>query len=276
MKRRTILWTVGLLIGWGQAAMPAQALAAAVEEAFSCQNRERERRVELRHAGRSSRLPCQVVYWRDASRSDGGRPLWEAENDYGFCIEQTRALLQRLENGGWSCRKLRLDGPEVETILAIAPRGDEVEVVPPSEPKPGPPVVSERGKLDEALARDLSRLAELASTPGARFEIAAAELGDLDRDGDTDAAVLLTYLSEQGRPAQFLMAYRFDGDTFRPAAKTYLGSPDSGNAASAIERIDDGTIELLFELHEEGGSFGRQRQTYVLQDGSLVEQLPES
>lgn len=274
MKRRTILWAVGLLIGSGQAAMPGQALAAAVEEAFACQNQQRERRVELRHAGRSSRLPCQVVYWRDAARTDGGRPLWEAENDYGFCIEQTRALLQRLEDGGWSCRKLSLDRPQVETIPAIAPHGEEVLPAPTAEPSP--PVVSERGKLDEALARDLSRLAELASSPGARFEIAAAELGDLDRDGDSDAAVLLTYLSGQRPPVQFLMAYRFDGDTFHPAAKIYLGSLEAGNVASAIERIDDGTIELWFELQQAGGGFGRQRQTYVLQDGTLIEQAPES
>jgi hypothetical protein len=274
MQRGTILWALGLAIGTAQAWTSGQALAAAVEEAFVCQNQQRERRVELRHAERSSRLPCQVVYWRDARQTDGGRPLWEAENDYGFCIEQTRALLQRLQEGGWSCRKLAPDGTEVATIPAIAPRGEGA--LPSSKPEVSPNVVDNRGKLEEALRRDLSRLAELASAPAGRFQIAAAELGDLDRDGDADAAVLLTYLSDGRQPAQFLMVYRFDGSTFHPAAKTYLGSLDSSSAASAIERIDDGTIELWFELREQGGSFGRHRQTYVLQDGSLVERAPES
>jgi hypothetical protein len=273
MQRRRILWALGWLVGTGQAWLPGSALAAAVDEAFACHHQQRERRIELRHAERPNRLPCQVVYWRDGTQPDSGKPIWEAENDYGFCIEQTRALLQRLEDGGWSCRKMPLDEAGVAAIPAIALRG--LEALPPPQPQPGPAAVSERGKLNEALARDLSRLAELAA-PGARFEFAAAELGDLDRDGDTDAAVLLTYLSDQRQLGQFLMAYRFDGETFRPAAKTYLGSLESGRVASAIERIDDGTIELWFELQEQGGRFGRQRQAYVLQDGALVEQSPES
>jgi hypothetical protein len=273
MQRRTILWILGMLIGPGQVWVPSQALADAVEEAFTCHHQARERRVELRHADRPNRLPCQVVYWRDATQTDGGRPLWEAEHDYGFCIEQSRVLLQRLEDGGWSCSKLPLDRSAVAAIPAIAPRG--VEALPPRS-QPSPSVVADRRKLDEALARDLSRLAELSSTPGARFEIAATELGDLDRDGDADAAVLLTYLSDGRPPVQFLMAYLFDGQTFRAAAKAYLGSLDSGSAASAIEGIDDGNIELWFELQQRGGSFGRQRQTYLLRDNVLVEETPES
>ena len=105
MHGRTILCSLGILMG----AAPAPGWSAAIEEAFICQNRQGERRVELRHAEGPDRLPCQVVYWRDASRADSGRPIWEAENDFGFCIEQTRALLQRLQDGGWSCRKLQLE-----------------------------------------------------------------------------------------------------------------------------------------------------------------------
>lgn len=272
MQRRTILWALGWLVGSGQAWMPGQALAAAVEEAFACHHQQRERRIELRHAERPNRLPCQVVYWRDGTQPDSGKPIWEAENDYGFCIEQTRALLQRLQDGGWSCRKLPLDGTAVATIPALAPRG--ADALPPPASRPAPGAVSDRDKLDEALARDLSRLAEL-SAPGARFEIAAAELGDLDRDGHADAAVLLTYLTGQRQPAQFLMVYRFDGDTYRPAAKTYLGRLESGGAASAIERIDDGTVELWLELPESEEGVRRQRQTYILQDDTLLRQTPE-
>jgi hypothetical protein len=271
MDRRTILGGLGILLG----AAPGPAWSAAIEEAFACNNQQRERRIELRHAERPDRLPCQVVYWRDATRADNGQPIWEAENDFGFCIEQTRVLLQRLQDGGWSCRKLPLDDAGVATIPALAPRG--AEVLP--APKPTPPratTVVDRNRLDEALERDLSRLAELASASGARFELAAAELGDLDRDGDEDAAVLLTYRTEQHPPAQFLMVYRFDGETFRPAAKTYVGSLGSGPTASAIERIDGGVIELWFEVGERGADLTRQRQSYLLEDGALVAQAPES
>ena len=109
-----------------------------------------------------------------------------------------------------------------------------------------------QARLDQALARDLRRLAQLSSAADARFEIAGAELGDLDRDGDDDAAVLLNYLS--GRPgiAQFLMTYRFDGDTFHPAAKTYLGGLGADMLARDIERIDEGTIELLLQMRQQG------------------------
>jgi hypothetical protein len=264
MHPRTLLWALGLLVGGGHGA-----LAAAVDEAFTCRSHKLERRVELRHAERASRLPCQVVYWRDGTQPDSGKPVWEAENDYGFCIEQTQALLQRLEDSGWSCEKLRPDQPAVETaeaaeaIPALAPRG-LAELLPQAP--------ADRGKLDRALARDLSRLAEL-SAPGARFEIAAAELGDLDRDGDADAAVLLTYLADQRQPAQFLMTYRFDGDTFQPTAKTYLGSVGAGG--SVIERVDDGAIELWLELPEPEEGVRRQRQTFVLQDATLLRQSPE-
>jgi hypothetical protein len=271
MYGRTILCGLGILIG----VTPVPAFAAAIDEAFACQNRQRERRVELRHAERASRLPCQVVYWRDASRSDGGKPIWEAENDYGFCIEQTRALLQRLQDGGWSCRKLQLDeAAATETIPALAPRG--LEAVPEPKPEPRPAPVVDRSTLDAALERDLSRLAELASAPGARFEVTATELGDLDMDGDEDAAVVLSYQAGAAEPAQFLMVYRYDGETFQPAAKTYLGRVGVGPSASAIERIDDGTIELWFEPGDTGSGVTRQRQVYLLEDGALVAQSPES
>jgi hypothetical protein len=272
MTRRTILLALGCLVGSGQVWLPDQALAAAVEEAFACVYQQRERRIELRHAERPNRLPCQVVYWRDGTQPEDGKPIWEADNDYGFCIEQSRALLQRLQDAGWSCRKLPLDGTAVATIPALAPRG--AEELPAPAPQPTPDVVSDRDRLDEALARDLARLAELSS-PGTRFEIAAAELGDLDGDGDADAAVLLTYLAGQRAPAQFLMVYRFDGATFVPTAKTYVGRLDAGGAASAIERIDGGAVELWLELPEPEEGVRRQRQTYVLEDDTLLRQSPE-
>ena len=273
MHGRTILCGLGILIG----AAPAPGWSAAIEEAFSCQNRQGERRVELRHAEGPDRLPCQVVYWRDASRAESGRPIWEAENDFGFCIEQTRALLQRLQDGGWSCRKLPLDqeAAGMATIPALAPRG--LEALPEPKPGPQPRQVVDRSSLDAALKRDLSRLAELAAAPGASFTVAATELGDLDDDGDDDAAVVLSYHAGQAQPAQFLMVYRFDGEAFRPAAKTYLGRVGgAGPSASAIERIDNGTIELWFEAGDTGSGVTRQRQVYILEDGTLVAQAPES
>jgi hypothetical protein len=256
--RRVILRLLGLL------ALVAPTIArGATDEAYMCRNGDRERRVELQHAAQN-RLPCQVVYWRDAKQSGDSQALWEAEHDYGYCIEQTRGLLQTLEDSGWKCQKAGPVQAEMQTIPALAP-----SQLPTASD-------ADRAKLGEALARDLQRLARL--TPDGHFEIEGAELGDLDRDGKADAAVLLNYQSEKRGGAQFLMAYRSLGDSFYPAAKAYVGGLDTGAVASGIERIQDGAIELLLEVRQPGDleccPSGRRRESYVLQDGNLVARPP--
>jgi hypothetical protein len=262
MYRRTILLALGL----AAVGLPDGARAG-TEEAFMCRHQGRERRVELQHADGANRLPCEVVYWRDLSRGGDGHSVWEAQNDFGFCIERTRDLLQRLEDGGWNCQKVAPEARGVATIPALAP--SSADAMPDAD----------RSRLDQALARDLRRLTELSSG-NARFELADAQLGDLDQDGDDDAAVLLDYLSDGPGTAQFLMAYRFDGETFRPAAKTYLGRLGAAARATGIERIDEGAIEVLLQVHQQGDQeccpSGRHRQIYVLQDGSLLELRPGS
>jgi hypothetical protein len=261
MYRRAILWTLGLAVV--VAPFPAR---AATDEAYLCRNGERERRVELQHADAQNRLPCQVVYWRDAKQSGDSEALWEAAHDYGFCIEQTRGLVQTLEDGGWKCQKAGPAPTQARTIPALAPSR-----LPAASD-------AERAKLGEALARDLQRLAKL--TPDGHFEIESAELGDLDHDGNADAAVLLNYQTDQSGNSQFLMAYRFQDNSFYPTAKAHVGGPDTDVVASGIERIQDGAIELLLEVRQQGDleccPSGRRRQSYVLEDGHLVVRRPES
>jgi len=263
MHRHTVLFVLGLI-----AATAPDDARAATDEAFMCRSHGSERRIELQYVEGPDRLPCEVVYWRDFTGTGEGQPVWEAQNDFGFCIERTRDLVQRLQDNGWVCRKVAPDDDEVAAIPALAPHGPEA--VPSGE----------RAKLDQALARDLRRLAQLSSAADARFEVAGAELGDLDGDGNDDAAVLLNYLSDRPGIALFLMAYRFDGDTFHPAAKTYLGGLGADVLASDIERIDDGTIEILLQMRQQGDQeccpSGRHRRAYVLQDGALVELRPDS
>jgi hypothetical protein len=249
------------------AASTPLAARAATDEAYMCRNGERERRIELQRADAPNRLPCQVIYWRDANRSDDREPMWEAAHDFGFCIERTRDLVQRLEEAGWSCQKAGPPPVEMEAIPALAP-----SQLPTASG-------ADRARLGEALARDLGRLAQLTSS-GARFEIEGAELGDLDQDGRADAAVLLSYQTDQPGSAQFLMAYRFDGDRFYPAAKTYVGGANTDVLASGIERIEAGAIELLLEVRQQGDleccPSGRRREAYVLQGANLVARRPES
>ncbi len=264
MYRRTILGALGLVA----ATTAFAAEATSTDEAYSCRNGQRERRVELQHADAPDRLPCQVIYWRDgASPPDDGRSMWQADHDFGFCIERTRDLVQRLQEGGWKCQKTDGTPAEIQAIPALAPSRLPVEG-------------GDRAKFGEALARDMQRLAQLTATPGARFEIEATELGDLDQDGKIDAAVLLDYQSDQPGTAQFLVAYRFDGKTFVPAAKTYVGGVGTDVLASGIERIENGTIHLLLEVRQQGDleccPSGRRTQSYVLQNGALVPLRSES
>ena len=225
MHRRTLLCALGLLLAAGQGVAAGPGAGGGGRRGVRLSQPPAERRVELRHAERASRLPCQV--------STGATP--RSRTAASRCGRPTTTTASASSRPGRCCSacRTRLVVPQAAARRARgrdhpgdrAARG--VEALPAPKPQPDPGIVTERGKLDEALARDLSRLAEL-SAAGARFEIAAAELGDLDRDGDADAAVVLTYLTGQRQPAQFLMAYRFDGETFRPAAKTYLGRLDAG------------------------------------------------
>jgi hypothetical protein len=287
MYRRAILW--GLLLA---AVAPLEARAVTAE-AYMCRNGARERRVELQHPDAPDRLPCQVVYWRDAARSDEHQSLWDATHDFGFCIEHTRALVQQLQDAGWKCDKATTVQAEMQT---------HTQAIPALAPSRLPAASdTERAKLGEALARDMQRLARL--TPGGHFEIESAELGDLNHDGKADAAVLLSYQMtqsdkaaqpdqtdpsgkakpagiDQPESAQFLLVYRSDGDTFQPAAKAYVGGPNTDVVASSIERIRDGAIELLLEVRQPGDleccPSGRRREAFVLENDALVLRRPES
>jgi hypothetical protein len=284
MHRPMMFVALGLLA----AAWPVGSRAA-TEEAFTCRHGQEERRVELQSADATSRVPCQVVYWRDARKSANGQAIWTADHDFGFCIERTRDLVQRLEEGGWSCAKIApptsaaQSTPTTAPVPSPAPPTSAARSTPAPAPAPAPapyeapppPPPADRATLDEALARDLKRLAELNASPGARFDVQSAVLGDLDRDGIDDAAVLMIYRTEAPESAQFLVAYRFDGSTFRPAARTYLGGPGGDVRASGIERIADGRIVVLFQVRQpadpECCPSGSRRESYVLKDGNLIE-----
>jgi hypothetical protein len=255
MQRRTILMALGLAV----AAAPNGGRAG-TDSAFSCRNDELERRVELQHADGPNRLPCEVLYWRNFTEDGDGQSIWRAETDFEFCVERTHHVVQLLEESGWSCTKLAAGSPKT------LPMPGPAELVPPDVNR----------ILDQALARDLKRLAELSSTSGIRFELASAKLGDLDQDGDEDAAALLNFLSNRPGTAQFLMAYRFDGVTFEPTAKVYLGALGTEVRASAIQKIEEGVIELLLQVRDACCPSSGDHRAYVLEEGHLIELRPGS
>ena len=94
----------------------------------------------------------------------------------------------------------------------------------------------------------------------------------LDGDGREHAAVLITYEAARDENAiLFLVAYRFDGRTFRSVATKKVSGRLVDAVRAQVEGIAGGAI--LVELQEvEGDACCRTRPTaFVLQGGTLVE-----
>ena len=108
---------------------------------------------------------------------------------------------------------------------------------------------------------------------GGEFAVEDSRLGDLDRDGIEDAVVLMKYEGTDAPGARYLVAYKFDGKTFRPAARAHIDGNDIDGAA--ITRIENGSIQILLLLHASGAadasSSGIRRVQFALRDGSLIE-----
>lgn len=92
---RRMLW--GLLVA-GVAVVPARA-----DQTFSCQ-RDNTVRSVLVSSRPDAAEACEVRYQRV---SEGGAPqlLWHAQSDPGFCTGQAAALVQRLQQAGWTCEE---------------------------------------------------------------------------------------------------------------------------------------------------------------------------
>jgi hypothetical protein len=128
--------------------------------------------------------------------------------------------------------------------------------------------------LQEALARDIRRLEELTGAASWQLEPDTAMLGDLDGDGVEDGAVLLNHRDEDGGVSHHLLAYLFDGTTFRPIARVSLEAYYQNFKDVVVEEIGDRGIDLLLQTPRAGDPeccpSGRRRATFELRDGQLV------
>lgn len=249
-------------------------------EVFECRRGELLRRVVLQLADDADRLPCEVVYWKDTESPDQPQLLWKAENEVEFCINKAKGVVARLQGSGWSCTT----GPEQAAAdpAPVTPRAtpdaaileQEVTVEAAAEPPPEPAPPPGSTILAQAVARDLRRLKELTAASAGGFEADAPVLGDLDQDGVEDAAVLLTYQGDGVAPLPHLLAYLFDGQTFRPAARINLAASDPTVAGGRIQGVIDGVIELRLDQLQANDPpccpTGRAQAEFVLRHGQLV------
>jgi len=271
-----------LLIVLAIGAPSAHALAAVAEQ-YDCRRDDILRRIEVQVSDRPSRLPCEVVYTKGSSSS----VLWEADNQLDFCMERARELADRLEEAGWACTAegegLSPEDTTPETPRREAPASEEAgpgDAAPeprPSgfarevEPSAGRP---ERAVLDDALDRDLDRLSKL--TPSGEFRVEAVSLGDIDRNGLEDAAVLMTYGRDGSSRDRYLVAYLFDGQTFKATAQVSVGQNVADLESAELQGIERGGIDVLLSFREPDDPqccpSGRRLLNFVLRDGTLIEQ----
>ena len=273
-RRPALILAALSLLAAGVAAGPASS------EEYHCRRDDLVRRIEVQFANDADRLPCQVVYWSDMARPDQKRVPWRAENQTEFCTRKAREMAERLRGSGWTCDiesppaedAAALDVAAPPTESAIEPAASEEQGAAPeseiSEPQPG------NALLQEALARDIRRLDELTGAASWQFEPDAATLGDLDGDGVADGAVLLSHRDQDGGVTHHLLAYLFDGTTFRPVARVNLEAYYQNFKDVMVEDIGDGGIEVLLHLSRAGDPAccpsGRRRATFELRDGKLV------
>ena len=145
---------------------------------------------------------------------------------------------------------------------------------PPPDDAANGAATSDQATLQAALDRDIRRLEELGGASAGRFKPEMTTLGDLDRDGVPDGAVLLTHRDDDGGSSHHLLAYLFDGNTFRPVARLNLESYYQNVASVALGEIADGGIELLLHTRRADDPAccpsGRRNATFELRDGQFV------
>ena len=158
------------------------------------------------------------------------------------------------------------------TAPAAPPPAPERHAATPAEPVVPLDAHPSAALLDEVLQETLRSVEELY---GGAYEAEHAAFGDLDGDGAADAAVLITYQPERDaydEYVQYLVAYRFNGETFQSVATRNVGGRFLDAVRADLEGIADRRIVVALEVADEGAACCTTRRTaFSLQRGQLVE-----
>jgi hypothetical protein len=131
------------------------------------------------------------------------------------------------------------------------------------------PVQRNAALLERVVEQTLRSVQDLY---GGEFRADPAAFGDLDDDGVEDAAVLVTYQAGREEYVQYLVAYLYDGETFRSIATKNVGGRFLDAVRADLEGIADGSILVELEALEGGATCcARRRTAFALQNGQLVE-----
>jgi hypothetical protein len=100
--------------------------------------------------------------------------------------------------------------------------------------------------LAAALARDLRTLEEGSHT---KVEAGSVGFGDLDGDGQLDAALLITFFSG-AEHLQYLVAYAYREGTYRLAASRFIGGSYREVHSGELEGIEGGAILVRLQMEQ--------------------------
>jgi hypothetical protein len=264
---------------------------------FECRNGAQLRRVEVRSGPAVEDVACEVRYWRDATRQGSGEVLWRANQDANFCEDKAAVLIGRLEAGGWRCTAVDQPAPsapvrEADTaapaesapqpvpvppaaqapspIEPTAGPADQAALTTPSEPPLGPAAAAARPAiLHQVVAETLRNVQQMY---GGEFRAEGTAFGDLNGDGREDAAVLVTYQADRDDYVQYLVAYLFDGETYRSTDTENVGGRFLEALRAEIRDIVDQTIIVdLQSLDANQDCCDTRRAAFALRNGELVE-----
>ena len=136
MSRKPILAVAGLV---------ALSCEFALAKSVTCTMVSLERTVELRYENPGNAVPCEVRYAKP-TEGVGGKVLWRAEHEAGYCEARFDGFVDKLRGFGWSC-------PESAGDVA-----DESNADAATEPVPKAP--AEEPKATDAEAEEASTTAE--------------------------------------------------------------------------------------------------------------------
>lgn len=247
------------------------------------------RRIEIRFADGTGRLPCKVIYRPEAESDTLGIVSWQNIPNLDACVAQANEVIDRLTVEGWTCAETSFAGneegvsvaelldrelttsvqleetgveenpsPEGAAVLPLetAPAIDEdegdvfqEEGEEPARFTDNPDIAPPSEGLASLVRNDLG---QLDTTLDGALEAKIAGYGDVNADDIDDALVLYTYTSPQPAYRQFLAIYAFDGETYQLTATKPVSGNISATMDARVEAIDQGVIHLTLQAFEPG------------------------
>jgi hypothetical protein len=263
---------------------------------YQCARGSTTRSIAVDYQQAGERVPCEVVYRKPPQDPD---VLWRASSEVGFCESKADELAQTLEISGWACERVQAAGIEPATPAA-PPRAAAEEAAPQAESRQdtnglqenGGPATARRqtmqprgngaapqapelatgdnAGLEAALVRDINKLKKSSD---AEVQIDSAGIGDLNGDGRSDAAALITFDADGADYVQYLIAYVFADGDYQPKASRLIGGRHREIHGGEVRAIESGTILLDLQILKPEDAAccpsGSRKAAFVLEDGEL-------